>query len=44
MVLACEFGARGLGAPRDNPIDKTYLYRMLSNRAYLGDPRAPKGR
>jgi site-specific DNA recombinase len=36
-VLAREVGARGLGTPRGNRIDKTYLYRMLSNRTYLGE-------
>ena len=36
-VLASEVGARGLGTPRGNRIDKKYLYRMLSNRAYLGE-------
>jgi len=36
-VLAREVGARGLGTPRGNQIDKKYLYRMLSNRAYLGE-------
>jgi hypothetical protein len=36
-VLAREVSARGLGTPRGNRIDKKYLYRMLSNRAYLGE-------
>ena len=36
-VLAREVGTRGLGTPRGNQIDKKYLYRMLSNRAYLGE-------
>lgn len=36
-VLASEVGARGFGTPRGNRIDKKYLYRMLSNRAYLGE-------
>ena len=36
-VLASEVGARGLGTPRGNRIEKKYLYRMLSNRAYLGE-------
>jgi hypothetical protein len=36
-VLAREVGARGLGTPRGNQIDKKYLYRMLSNRAYIGE-------
>lgn len=36
-LLAREVDARGLGTPRGNRIDKKYLYRMLSNRAYLGE-------
>ncbi len=36
-VLAREVSARGLGTPPGNRIDKKYLYRMLSNRAYLGE-------
>jgi DNA invertase Pin-like site-specific DNA recombinase len=36
-VLAREVCTRGLGTPRGNRIDKKYLYRMLSNRAYLGE-------
>jgi hypothetical protein len=36
-VLARDVSARGLGTPRGNQIDKKYLYRMLSNRAYLGE-------
>ena len=36
-VLAREVDARGLGTPRGNRIDKKYLYRMLANRAYLGE-------
>ena len=36
-LLAREVSARGLGTPRGNRIDKKYLYRMLSNRAYLGE-------
>ena len=36
-VLAREVGARGLGTSRGNRIDKKYLYRMLSNRAYIGE-------
>ncbi|RNI19118.1 recombinase family protein [Paracoccus pantotrophus] len=35
--LAREVGMRGLRTPRGNRIDKKYLYRMLSNRAYLGE-------
>jgi len=36
-LLAREVSARGLGTPRGNRIDKKYLYRMLSNRAYIGE-------
>jgi len=36
-LLAREVCARGLGTPRGNRIDKKYLYRMLSNRAYIGE-------
>jgi hypothetical protein len=36
-VLAREVSARGLGTPRGNRIDKKYLYRLLSNRAYIGE-------
>lgn len=36
-LLAREAGARGLCTPRGNRIDKKYLYRMLNNRAYLGE-------
>jgi DNA invertase Pin-like site-specific DNA recombinase len=36
-VLAQEVFVRGLGTPRGNRIDKKYLYRMLSNRAYIGE-------
>jgi DNA invertase Pin-like site-specific DNA recombinase len=35
--LAREVGKRGIRTPRGNPIDKKYLYRMLSNRAYIGE-------
>ncbi|MCQ0972228.1 recombinase family protein [Paracoccus sp. TK19116] len=35
--LAREVGTRGLRTPRGNRIDKKYIYRMLSNRAYIGD-------
>jgi site-specific DNA recombinase len=34
--LAREVGKRGISTPRGNRIDKKYLYRMLNNRAYLG--------
>ncbi|NPD21575.1 recombinase family protein [Alterinioella nitratireducens] len=35
--LAREVGTRGLRTPRGNRIDKKYIYRMLSNRAYIGE-------
>jgi len=35
--LAREVGARGIRTPRGNRIDKKYLYRMLNNRAYIGE-------
>ena len=35
--LAREVGARGLRTPRGNRIDKKYIYRMLSNRVYIGE-------
>lgn len=35
--LAREVGTRGIRTPRGNRIDKKYLYRMLSNRAYIGE-------
>jgi site-specific DNA recombinase len=36
-ILAQEVEARGLLTSRGNRIDKKYLYRMLSNRAYIGE-------
>ncbi len=35
--LAREVGTRGIRTPRGNRVDKKYIYRMLSNRAYIGD-------
>ncbi|MBP0440183.1 recombinase family protein [Tianweitania sediminis] len=35
--LAREVGTRGMCTPRGNRIDKKYIYRMLSNRAYIGE-------
>ena len=35
--LAREVGARSIRTPRGNRIDKKYIYRMLSNRAYIGE-------
>jgi site-specific DNA recombinase len=36
-VLAREVGGRGIRTPRGNQIDKKYLYRLLNNRAYIGE-------
>jgi len=36
-ILAREVGTRGIRTPRGNTIDKKYLYRVLSNRAYIGE-------
>lgn len=35
--LAREVARRGIRTPRGNRIDKKYLYRMLNNRAYIGE-------
>ncbi|MEM7677147.1 MAG: recombinase family protein, partial [Myxococcota bacterium] len=35
--LAREVEKRGSRTPRGNRIDKKYLYRMLNNRAYIGE-------
>jgi site-specific DNA recombinase len=35
--LAREVGTFGICTPRGNRIDKKYIYRMLSNRAYIGE-------
>jgi DNA invertase Pin-like site-specific DNA recombinase len=35
--LAREVGQRGLRTQRANRIDKKYLYRLLNNRAYIGE-------
>ncbi len=35
--LAREVEKRGLRTPRGNRIDKKFLYRMLNNRAYIGE-------
>ncbi|MCV2449790.1 recombinase family protein, partial [Paracoccus sp. DMF] len=35
--LARDVGKRGIRTPRGNRIDKKYIYRMLSNRAYIGE-------
>jgi site-specific DNA recombinase len=36
-ILAKEVEGRGVSTSRGNRIDKKYLYRMLSNRTYLGE-------
>ena len=36
-LLARELDARGMTTRHGNRIDKKYLYRMLSNRAYIGE-------
>ena len=36
-VLARETAERGLRTPRGNLIDKKYIYRLLNNRAYIGE-------
>ncbi|MDT1064639.1 recombinase family protein [Paracoccus sp. CPCC 101403] len=36
-MLAREVALRGLRTSRGNPLDKKYIYRMLNNRAYLGE-------
>jgi DNA invertase Pin-like site-specific DNA recombinase len=36
-ILAHEVGTRGIRTSRGNLIDKKYLYRVLSNRAYIGE-------
>jgi len=36
-VLAREVGERGIRTPSGNRVDKKYLYRMLNNRANLGE-------
>jgi site-specific DNA recombinase len=36
-VLAREVAKRGIHTSRGNQIDKKYLYRLLNNRAYIGE-------
>ncbi len=36
-LLAREVARRGLRTPKGNRIDRKFLYRMLSNRAYIGE-------
>lgn len=35
--LAREVGTRGIQTLRGNRVDKKYIYRMLNNRAYIGE-------
>ena len=35
--LAREIAKQGIRTPKGNRIDKKYLYRMLNNRAYIGE-------
>ncbi len=35
--LAREIAKRGLRTPKGNRMDKKYLYRLLNNRAYIGE-------
>jgi site-specific DNA recombinase len=35
--LAREVARRGIRTPRGNPVSKNFLYRMLNNRAYIGE-------
>ena len=35
--LAREVARRGICTPRGNPMSKNFLYRMLNNRAYIGE-------
>jgi site-specific DNA recombinase len=35
--LAREVAERGIRTPRGNRIDKKYIYRLLNNRAYIGE-------
>ena len=37
VELAREVAKRGIRTPRGNRIDKKYIYRMLNNRAYIGE-------
>ena len=36
-ILAREVAKQGFRTPRGNPITKNFLYRMLNNRAYIGE-------
>ena len=35
--LAREVAKQGIRTPRGNPMSKNFLYRMLNNRAYIGE-------
>ena len=36
-VLGRDLAARGVQTSRGNRIDKKYIYRLLNNRAYIGE-------
>jgi hypothetical protein len=36
-ILAREVSKRGIRTPRGNRIDRKFLYRLLNNRAYIGE-------
>src|SRR5690606_18800522 len=36
-LLAREAGRRGIRTFRGHPVDRKYIYRMLNNRAYIGE-------
>ena len=35
--LAREIAVKGILTPKGNPIDKKFIYRLLNNRAYIGE-------
>ena len=36
-ILARTLNAEGITCRRGRPVDKGYLYKLLSNRVYIGD-------
>jgi DNA invertase Pin-like site-specific DNA recombinase len=36
-LIASELAAQGMLTPKGNPIDKKFVYRILNNRAYIGE-------
>ncbi len=38
--LAAALAREGVLTPRGKPIDKGFLYKLLTNRLYIGDPQA----